>query len=35
MALGSGLIIQSVIDPEAVAPDLFGRAMGALLADRP
>ena len=31
MALGTGLIIQSIIDPEAVAGDLFGRTMGALL----
>jgi AcrR family transcriptional regulator len=34
MALGSGLIIQSVIEPDAVAPDLFGRTMSRLLADR-
>lgn len=33
MALGSGLIIQSVIDPEAVAADVFGRTMTRLLAD--
>ncbi len=31
MALGSGLIIQSAIDPPSVAPDLFGRAMERLL----
>jgi AcrR family transcriptional regulator len=31
MALGTGLIIQAIIDPEAVAGDLFGRTMGALL----
>ncbi len=31
MALGTGLIIQSIIDPGAVAGDLFGRAMSALL----
>jgi AcrR family transcriptional regulator len=31
MALGTGLVIQSIIDPDAVAEDLFGRAMGALL----
>ena len=31
MALGTGLIIQSIIEPGAVAGDLFGRAMSALL----
>lgn len=31
MALGSGLIIQSIIDPDAIAPDLFGRAMTTLI----
>jgi AcrR family transcriptional regulator len=35
MALGSGLIIQTMIDPDAVAPDLFARTMTRLLADRP
>jgi AcrR family transcriptional regulator len=32
MALGSGLIIQSAIDPESVAPDLLQRIMGRLIA---
>lgn len=31
MALGSGLIIQSAIDPASVAPDLLGRVMERLL----
>lgn len=31
MALGSGLIIQSAIDPSAVAPDLFERVMRTLI----
>lgn len=31
MALGSGLIIQSIIDPDAVPEDLFGRTMTVLL----
>lgn len=35
MALGSGLIIQSLIDPEAVSPDLFGRTMARLLSVPP
>ncbi len=35
MALGSGLIIQTVIDSDAIAPDLFARTMTRLLADRP
>lgn len=33
MALGSGLIIQSAIDPSAVAPDLFERVMRRLVAE--
>jgi hypothetical protein len=33
MALGSGLIIQTVIDSTAVAPDLFARTMTRLLPD--
>jgi AcrR family transcriptional regulator len=32
MALGSGLIIQSAIEPDSVAPDLLQRAMGRLIA---
>lgn len=35
MALGTGLTIQSIIDPAAVAGDLFGRTMGALLGSAP
>ena len=31
MALGSGLIIQSLIDPDAIPADLFGRAMTTLM----
>lgn len=31
MALGSGLVIQSVIEPGSIAPDLFGRTMTRLL----
>lgn len=34
MALGSGLIIQTMIDSDAVAPDLFARTMTRLLADQ-
>jgi len=31
MALGSGLIIQSLIDPDAIPADHFGRAMTTLM----
>lgn len=31
MALGSGLIIQTIIDPDAVPPDLFARTMTTLI----
>lgn len=31
MALGSGLLIQAALEPEAVAPDLYGRALNQLM----
>jgi hypothetical protein len=34
MAIGTGLIIQSALDPDAIDPDLANRVIGQLLGDQ-